>query len=100
MENDFNQPWYALDWFTNSTLHSFTWENTLFLYLAGAVPIIFLIRWLWRYRFNQKLPVALQSKNKTVSSPINIIRFLPEILYMLASALIAVALAIINGIVE
>lgn len=84
--------WYSLDWFTPSTLHSFTWEHPLFLYLIIAVPILFIVRWLLRYRFNQKLPIAITQKDLHVS-PINLIRLLPEILLMLVLALILMGLA-------
>jgi Ca-activated chloride channel family protein len=84
--------WYSLDWFTPSTLRSFTWENPLFLYLIIAVPILFIVRWLLRYRFNQKLPIAITQKDLHVS-PINLIRLLPEILLMLVLALILMGLA-------
>lgn len=84
--------WYSLDWFTPSTLRSFTWEHPLFLYLIIAVPILFIVRWLIRYRFNQKLPIAITQKDLHVS-PVNLIRLLPEILLMLVLALILMGLA-------
>ena len=84
--------WYSLDWFTPSTLRSFTWEHPLFLYLIIAVPILFVVRWLLRYRFNQKLPIAITQKDLHVS-PINLIRLLPEILLMLVLAFILMGLA-------
>lgn len=87
-----SEPWYSLDWFMPSTLTSFTWERHIFLYLIIAVPLLFLTRWLWRYRFNQKLPVALTQK-EIKSSPITLVRFIPDILLMLTMALILVALA-------
>ena len=84
--------WYSLDWFTPSTLRSFTWEHPVFLYLIIAVPILFIVRWLLRYRFNQKLPIAITQKDLHVS-PINLIRLLPEILLMLVFAFILMGLA-------
>jgi Ca-activated chloride channel family protein len=84
--------WYSLDWFTPSTLRSFTWEHPIFLYLIIAVPILFIVRWLLRYRFNQKLPIAITQKDLHVS-PVNLIRLLPEILLMLVLALILMGLA-------
>jgi Ca-activated chloride channel homolog len=92
MENELTDPWYSLEWFRPVTIRSFTWENQDLLYLCLAIPIIFLIRWLWRYKFNQKLPVALPGKNLK-TSPLNLVRLLPELLLMLIGALIAVALA-------
>lgn len=84
--------WYSPDWFTPSTLRSFTWEQPLFLYFIIAVPILFIIRWLLRYKFNQKLPIAITQKDLHVS-PVNLIRLLPEILLMLVFALILMGLA-------
>ena len=83
---------FSLDWFTPSTLNSFTWENQVFLYIIAAVPLLFFLRWLLRYRFNQKLPVAVASKDLHVS-PLTLIRLFPELLLMLALAFILVALA-------
>lgn len=91
MDNDI-APWYSLEWFSPSTLTSFTWENVVFLYLMIAIPLLFLFRWLWRYKFNQKLPVAVTQKDLHVS-PLTIIRFVPEVLVMLVLALTCMALA-------
>jgi Ca-activated chloride channel homolog len=85
-------PWYSPDWFMPNTLLAFTWENLIFLYLLPAIPLLFLIRWLWRYRFNQKLSVALTQKDLKVS-PLTLVRFIPDLLLMLFMLLILVALA-------
>ncbi len=85
-------PWYSLDWFRPSTLDSFTWENDIFLYLIVAVPLLFVLRWLWRYKFNQKLPVAVTQKDLRVS-PLTMIRLVPELLMMLVLGFICLALA-------
>lgn len=86
------EPWYSLDWFTPSTWESFTWENPAILYGLLIVPLIFLVRWLWRYHFNQKLPVAV-TKSERQSSALNLIRLLPDVLMMLILCLLIVALA-------
>ncbi len=85
-------PWHSLEWFTPTVLRGFTWENPLFLYGILGVPLLFIIRWLSRYYFNQKLPVALV-KSDLKSSPLNLFRFLPEIILSLLLILIIVALA-------
>lgn len=85
-------PWYSLEWFSPTVLRGFTWENPLFLYGILGVPLLFIIRWLSRYYFNQKLPVALV-KSDLKSSPLNLFRFLPEIILSLVLILIIVALA-------
>ncbi|MCI0751924.1 MAG: VWA domain-containing protein, partial [Flammeovirgaceae bacterium] len=92
MDKDFSQPWYSLDWFKLNTLQAFTWEHPEYLYALLAIPLLFLIRWLWRYRFNQKLAVALTQKELKVS-PVTLVRFLPDVLLTLVLALFIVALA-------
>lgn len=84
--------WYSFDWFLPSTFASFSWERPVFLYAIIAVPILFLIRWFWRLRFNQKLPVALTQKDLK-SSATNLIRLVPEILLMFVMMLLLLALA-------
>ena len=86
------QPWYSPDWFMPDMLASFTWEKPIFLYLILGVPVLFLIRWLWRFRFNQKLAVAVTPKDLK-SSALTIVRFIPDILMMITVVLILTALA-------
>lgn len=85
-------PWYSIDWFLPATWSAYTWENPIFLYLLAAVPFLFITRWLVRYYFNQKLPVALV-KSDLKTSPVTWLRFLPESIFALALILILVALA-------
>jgi Ca-activated chloride channel family protein len=85
-------PWYSPEWLSFSTLNAFTWENEVFLYFLIAIPLLFLFRWLWRYKFNQKLPVAVTQKDLHVS-PITLIRLIPELILMLVLAFICLALA-------
>lgn len=91
-EINVSEPWYSLDWFTPETLRAFTWDAPVFLYLVPAVPLLFLIRWFWRYRFNQKLPVAVTQKDLK-SSPVTLVRFIPDLLLMLVMMLMLIALA-------
>ena len=91
MDSNLN-PWYYLEWFMPSTLRAFSWENKVFLYILIAVPILFLVRWFTRYRFNQKLPVAVTQKDLKVSA-LNLVRFVPEIFLMLILMLVLTALA-------
>ena len=86
------EPWYSLDWFMPDTLLSFTWEKPVFLYLVVIIPVLFLIRWFWRYRFNQKLPVAVTQKDLKASS-LTFVRFVPDLLLMIVIALMLIALA-------
>jgi len=90
--DSFLDPWYSLEWFNPSVLKGFTWENQLFLYGLLGIPFIFILRWLSRYYLNQKLPVALV-KSDLKSSPLNLIRFFPEIILSIVIALLLIALA-------
>jgi Ca-activated chloride channel family protein len=92
MENEVLTPWYSLDWFSPSTLKSFSWEHPEFLLGLIIVPFLFTVRWILRYYFNQKLPVAVSQKDLR-SSPLNLIRLVPEILLMLVLMLVLTALA-------
>jgi Ca-activated chloride channel homolog len=91
-DKNFVSPWYSFEWFSPSTFRTFAWEHPEFLYGVLAVPLIFIIRWLLRYYFNQKLPVAVSAKDLR-SSPLNLIRLIPEFLLMLALTLVLTALA-------
>lgn len=90
--NNTPEPWYYLDWVSYATLRSFNWENTIFLYLALAVPLIFLLRWVIRHQFNQKLAIAV-IKSDLKSSPLNLIRFVPEVVVMISLMFLMLALA-------
>ena len=90
--NEMLNPWYSIDWFTPSTLTSFTWSNEFWLWLLPLVPIFFIVRWAMRYYLNQKLPVAL-IKSDLKSTPFTLIRLLPELLLSIVGALLIVALA-------
>lgn len=86
------EAWHSIHWFSPSTFDSFEWEQPLYLYLIPAVMLLFTARWVWRFFFNQKLPVAMV-KSSIKSSPISWLRLLPEVLFMLVLALVLVALA-------
>src|SRR6478736_4497972 len=72
-------PWYSFTWFSPFILRGFTWDNPFFLWTIVFVPFLFITRWLYRYFFNQKLPVALV-KSDLHASPLTIIRLLPDII--------------------
>ena len=84
--------YWSLDWLSPSTLQSFTWTNILFLFLIALVPLLLIARWLWRYFFNQKLPVAF-TKSDLKSTPITLLRLVPEIILGLIVVLMLIALA-------
>ncbi len=87
-----NLNYWSLDWFSLSTLRAFTWTNSLFLYAIALVPFLIMVRWIWRYFFNQKLPVAF-TKADLKTSQGTLLRLVPEILLALVLALLLIALA-------
>lgn len=84
--------YWSLEWFYPSTFRGFTWAYSLFLYGILLVPFLLAARWLWRYFFNQKLPVAF-SKADLKSSPMTLLRLFPEILLGIIVILILIGLA-------
>lgn len=92
MDNDYSAPWYSLEWYQPSTLTGFSWEHPEFLYFLLAVPLIFIARWVLRFYFNQKLAVAVSQRDLS-TSPLNLVRMIPEFLMMIAMMLIVTALA-------
>lgn len=84
--------WLSKDWFMPETLRSFEWENGFMLYLILLIPVLFLLRWLFRWKRNQKLEVALH-KGQLKWSPVELLRFIPSLFLALALILLCIALA-------
>ena len=85
-------PWYSMNWFTPSQFGSYTWENRIYLWALLLVPVIIIIRWLTRYLLNQKLSVALV-KSDLKTTPLTLIRLLPDVILSLVVILVIIALA-------
>ena len=94
MDNELNTdlPWYDPTWFYLGTFKNYNWENFWAFALLFAVLGVFLIRWILRQRTHQKLPVAVP-ENHINRDPLTVVRFLPDILMLLAVSLIITALA-------
>ncbi len=88
----FSDAWYSFSWFSPNTFGAFTWANPLFLYGLLALPLAMLLRWFIRYYLNQKLPIAL-IKSELKSSPLTLIRFLPDLIILFIFTFIIIALA-------
>ncbi|MTI20734.1 VWA domain-containing protein [Fulvivirga sp. RKSG066] len=85
-------PWYSLEWFYPSTFNNFTWESSLVLWGLVIIPLFIILRWIFKYSLNQKLPIAL-TKSQVSSNPTNLIRLFPDILLAIIFALLVIALA-------
>ena len=84
--------WYSPEWFLPSSFASFQWEQPGFLYLLPLVPLIFILRNLWRKYFGQKVAIALV-KSDLKPGKNAWLRFIPEVLICLIAALMLLALA-------
>lgn len=91
MENN-QTNWYSPEWFSWSTLKSFQWENEFMLYFAAAVPFLIILSRILKERFSQKLPVAV-TQRELKSSPMSLVRFLPDVFILCSLVLLFVALA-------
>lgn len=85
-------PWYSLNWFSPFMLKGFTWDNPTFLICILFVPLLFVARWLYRYYFNQKLPVAFVRSDLS-TAPLTLLRLVPEVILSLMIILVLIALA-------
>ncbi|QSE99089.1 vWA domain-containing protein [Fulvivirga lutea] len=92
VEQSTTLPWYSIQNFYPGILQGYSWENSLALYGILAIPLFFIIRWAYRYFFNQKLPVAF-TRSQVISNPLTIVRLVPDFIMMLIVALLIVALA-------
>ncbi len=92
MDSQLSLSWYSIEWFFPGQFKSFTWEHPAYLYFLLAVPVLFFLRWLLRYQFNQKLPVALAQRDLK-SSALNLVRLIPDVVMMLVLCLLVIALA-------
>lgn len=90
--DDLTLPWYALQWFSPSTLRSLVWTRPEFLYGLPVIILLFIVRWLIQRHRSQKLAVAVTQK-ELKSSPVNWIRFVPEVILALLLALLLMAMA-------
>ncbi|MCZ8354575.1 MAG: VWA domain-containing protein [Cyclobacteriaceae bacterium] len=84
--------WLSLEWFFPSTLSAYDWEQLWILYCVPGVLLLFIIRWLIRHRFNQKLPIALEKKD-VHTTPWALVRLIPDFVLMLVLTLLLIALA-------
>jgi len=82
----------SLHWLNPETLKRFDWENPLYLYLIGATPVLFFLRWLLDIRFRQKLDFAFFGNEYKIHW-ITLLRFIPNIIFFLFISFTLIALA-------
>lgn len=84
--------WFSIDWLSWQTLRSFVWAEKLYLYAIIGVPFLFLFRWLFYTRGQQKLGLSLTSYQLRTNW-ISYLRFIPPIFFILGIICILLSLA-------
>jgi len=84
--------WFSLSWFYPSIFENYTWEYKIFLMFLFAIPLIYVLRWLFNYRLKQKLTIALPEK-KLKSDLTSLLRIIPHMLFSMMIALLIITLA-------
>lgn len=84
--------WLSGEWFLPQTIRSFEWEFPEAHYLILLIPVLFLLRYLFRLRRRDRLDVALY-EGQLKWNPLSLLRFVPPILLSLALILMCTALA-------
>jgi Ca-activated chloride channel family protein len=84
--------WFSIDWLSWQTLRSFVWAERLYLYGIIGIPLLFLLRWLFYNRGQQKLGLSLSSFQLRTSW-IAYLRFIPSIFFSLGIACVILSLA-------
>ena len=84
--------WFSSDWFKESTLKSFEFENPLLLWLIPIIFIFFLFRWLLVLTYRNKIGIAT-FEGKIQRDWFSILRFLPDLIFILFWTVVIIALA-------
>ncbi|WP_242928990.1 VWA domain-containing protein [Pontibacter vulgaris] len=84
--------WLNLEWFSYSTLRSFDWVYPVVLYALPAVPLLFMFKWLLTLKTRNKLDMAMFN-SKTKFQFTSLLRFLPDLIFILFMMLVLVAIA-------
>jgi Ca-activated chloride channel homolog len=84
--------WFSAEWLSWQTLRSFVWAEKLYLYAIGGIPILFLLRWLFYNRGQQKLGLSL-TRPQLQTSWVSYLRFIPALLFSLGIVCVCLSLA-------
>ena len=85
--------WFSWDWFSPEVLRNFHWDNQLFLLLIPAVPLLFIVRWLFYFTIREKFDVALPASETRRWNSIQLLRLIPISMQILCIVFALIALA-------
>ena len=91
--NDNLWSWVSWEWFSPEVLRNFHWENSVLLLLVPAVPVLFIVRWLFYFPIRQKFDVALPASELNRWSLIQTLRLIPVSFQILFIVFAVIALA-------
>lgn len=84
--------WLSLEWFSLSTMRSFDWVYPMVLYALPVVPLLFMLKGLVRLKSRSKLDMAM-FEGTVHWQWSSLLRFVPDVVYMLFVMLVLLALA-------
>ncbi len=85
--------WLSWDWFSPEQLRNFHWDNQFFLLFIPAIPLLFLIRWLFYFTLREKFDVALPKTEIRRWNFIQLLRLIPISMQILCIVFALLALA-------
>ena len=90
MNNNFLENWMSLKWFSLNQLLSYEWANHEIIYIISLLPIAYLIT---KY-LNKKITYQVSiPKNKLINIRYSLMRFIPNLLFIISITLIILSLA-------
>lgn len=84
--------WLNMEWFSLGTLFSYDWVYPLALFALPAVPLLFFLKWIFTLNSRSRLDMAI-FEGKVRWQWSSLLRFIPDILFILFIMLVIVALA-------
>lgn len=84
--------WLSYEWFSLNTLLSYDWVYPLVLFALPVVPLLFLLKWLFTLNSRPKLDMAI-FEGKVRWQWSGLLRFVPDVFFILFIMLIVIALA-------
>jgi Ca-activated chloride channel family protein len=90
---DANWNWLSWQWFSPALIKDFHWDNAIILFLVPAVPILFMLRWIFYLPLRPRFDVALHQSEHNRNNYIQFFRLIPVTFKILCLMLALIALA-------
>ena len=90
MNNNFLENWMSLKWFSLNQLLSYEWANHEIIYIISLLPIAYLITKYLNKNITYQVSIP---KNKLINIRYSLMRFIPNLLFIISITLIILSLA-------